>query len=264
MKSKIACSLIVALVLVRLPAAAGDLLFVSDTTTDLDIPTVLTLDGHTVTVVTGDYATGNTALRGDLSGYDAVYWSTSQVEHDDPALLASLDEWVENGGRLFVTGADGTIASYNPTTMFVEFLGATDGWDGGYVLTPIADAQNSLTVGVIDVRGVAPLTPGDSDSVCGPLAAGTVGLTSPTVGSGPCVDNEAYGWTLRTYGRGEIAWVESGNFTSTNPPNEPLWTDTNLGEWGAYNAAVRNFAVDWLFSDGFEFGDTSSWSSIEP
>jgi len=64
--------------------------------------------------------------------------------------------------------------------------------------------------------------------------------------------------------KSKIAWVESGNFTSTNPPNEPLWTDTNLGEWGAYNAAVRNFAVNWLFSDGFETGDTASWSTVEP
>ena len=261
-KFKTWCSLILTLLAVTIPAGAGNLLFVSDTTTDLDIPTVLTLDGHTVTVITNDYATGNTTLKSDLRGYDSVYWSTSQVVHDDPALLAILTDWVVAGGRLFVTGADGTYSSYNPTTMFLEFLGATDGWDGGYVLTPIADLPNSLTMGVVDVRGASPLTPGDSDSVCGPLASGTVGLTSPTTGSNPCAGGEAYGWTLRALGSGEIAWVESGNFSSTTPPDEPLWTDTNLSEWGAYNGAVRNFAAGLFFADGFESGDTSAWSVV--
>jgi hypothetical protein len=65
------------------PIEAGTVLFVSDTTTDLDIATALTGDGHTVTTVTGDYAGGNATLKGDLSAYDAVFWSTSQ---HDPGL----------------------------------------------------------------------------------------------------------------------------------------------------------------------------------
>jgi len=72
----------------------------------------------------------------------------------------------------------------------------------------------------------------------------------------------AYGWTFRTYASGEIAWVESGNFASTIPPDEPLWTDTNLTLWGAYNAAVRNFAAGWRFSDGFDAGDLTAWSAV--
>ncbi len=100
----------------------------------MDIPTALESDGHIVTVVTDDRATGNAALKGDLNSYAAVYWSTSQVVHDDLELLSGLATWVGNGGRLFVTGADRTYASYNPTTAFIELLGATDGWDGGYVL----------------------------------------------------------------------------------------------------------------------------------
>ena len=262
MKAFVLSSLTAAVAVAAISAHAGNLLFVSDTTTDLDIEAVLIGDGHTVVALTDDYAAGNAALKGDLSSYDAVYWSTSQVDHTDPDLLATLTEWVKAGGRIFVTGADGPIASYNPTTVFHEFLGATDGWDGGYALSPVVDVPNALTMGVVDIRGVTPLTPGDSDSVCGALSAGTVGLTYPTVGTGPCPGNEAYGWTLRRMGRGEIAWVESGNFTSTIPPDEPLWTDTNLAEWGAYNAAVRNFAAALSFADDFESGTTSAWSAV--
>ena len=122
--------------------------------------------------------------------------------------------------------------------------------------------KNPLTVGVVDIRGVTPLTPGDSDSVCGPLAPGTVGLSAPTTGSGPCAGGEAFGWTFRTYAGGEIAWVESGNFASSIPADEPLWIDTNLAWWGAYNAAVRNFAAGWQFSDGFDTGTLTAWSAV--
>lgn len=242
-RSLVASLIVCSLVLGGAQLYAGTVLFVSDTATDLDIATVLAGDGHVVTNVTNDYATGNATLKGDLSGYDAVFWSTSQVDHDDPALLAALSTWVSGGGRLFVTGADGVIASYNPTTAFQEFLGGTAGWDGGYNLTPIANVQSSVTVGVVDIRGMTPPYIGDTDSLCGPLAAGTVGLSSPTTGSSPCAGG-AYGWTLRQLGSGEIAWVQSGNFSSTNPPDEPLWTDTSPSGFGMYNGAVRNFAFN--------------------
>ncbi|HSO23876.1 MAG TPA: hypothetical protein VLT81_13270 [Chondromyces sp.] len=243
MRTVLITAAILILVFAATPLGAGTILFVSDTTTDLDIVTVLQGDGHTVTSVTNDYAGGNTALKGDLSGYDAVFWSTSQVNHNDAALLAVLTTWVQGGGRLFVTGADGVIPSYNPTTAFQEFLGGTAGWDGGYDLAPIANLETSLTVGAVDVRGLTPSYVSDTDSLCGPLANGTIGLTSPTTGSSPCVGG-AYGWTLRQLGAGEIAWVQSGNFASTNPPDEPLWTDTSPTGFGMYNGAVRNFAFN--------------------
>jgi hypothetical protein len=234
---------ILTVVLAAAPLVAGTVLFVSDTTTDLGIATVLQGDGHTVTIVTNDYAGGNPTLKGDLSSYDAVFWSTSQTVHNDAALLAALTTWVQGGGHLFVTGADGVITSYNPTTAFQQFLGGTAGWDGGYNLTPIANVQTSLTVGVVNIRGLTPSYVGDTDSLCGPLASGTIGLTVPTTGTSPCAGG-AYGWTLRQLGAGEIAWVQSGNFTSTVPPDEPLWTDTNPTGFGMYNGAVRNFAFN--------------------
>jgi hypothetical protein len=243
MRTLLTTAAFLALALATAPTEAGNILFVSDTTTDLDIATVLQGDGHTVTTVTNDYAGGNTTLKGDLSGYDAVFWSTSQVTHNDAALLAVLTTWVQGGGRLFVTGADGVIPSYNPTTAFQEFLGGTAGWDGGYDLAPIANLETSLTVGAVDVRGLTPPYISDTDSLCGPLANGTIGLTSPTTGSSPC-SGGAYGWTLRQLGAGEIAWVQSGNFASTNPPDEPLWTDTSPTGFGMYNGAVRNFAFN--------------------
>jgi hypothetical protein len=265
MNRQLEFALAAAVVLFTAPGFAGDILFVSDTTTDLDIAVALAADGHAVTVVADDHATGNLTLKGDLSGYVAVFWSTSQVAHDDPELLGILSSWVAGGGRLFVTGADGVIASYNPDSSFHDFLGVDSGWDGGYQMTAIADVANSITRGVIDIRGVVPPDPGDSDSVCGPLAPGVVGLASPTSGSNPCPGGEAYTWILRSLGSGEIAWVESGNFTSTVPPDEPLWTDTSLSTWGAYNGAIRNFAAGYgVFSDGFDSGDTAAWSATVP
>jgi hypothetical protein len=251
-------TLLLALMMAVAPIHAGTILFVSDTTTDLDIATVLAGDGHAVTTVTNDYATGNATLKGDLSGYDAVFWSTSQVNHTDAALLTALSTWVIGGGKLFVTGADGVINSYNPTTAFQEFLGGAGGWDGGYNLTPIANLQTSLTVGVVDVRGLTPSYVGDTDSLCGPLATGTIGLTTPTTGSSPCADG-AYGWTLRQLGLGEIAWVQSGNFTSTVPPDEPLWTDTSPTGFGMYNGAVRNFAANASRAAGTAIPTANGW-----
>ncbi len=241
MRTLLTTAAILVLALTAAPLEAGNILFVSDTTTDLDIATVLQGDGHTVTTVTNDYAGGNATLKSDLSSYDAVFWSTSQVTHNDAALLAALTTWVQGGGRLFVTGADGVLPSYNPTTAFHEFLGGTAGWDGGYNLTPIANVETSLTLGVVDVRGLTPAYISDTDSLCGPLASGTIGLTSPTTGTSPCAGG-AYGWTLRQLGAGEIAWVQSGNFSGSS--DEPLWTDTSPTGFGMYNGAVRNFAFN--------------------
>src|SRR5688572_21294262 len=59
-------------------ASAANILVVSDAFTDTNIAMVLQGDGHTVTLVTGDYMGGtNPTLAGDLSAYDAVFWSAT-------------------------------------------------------------------------------------------------------------------------------------------------------------------------------------------
>ncbi len=88
---------VVAVALSSVPARAASILFVSDSMTDTNIPTALMADGHTVTTVTGDYATGNMTLRGDLSGYDAVFWSATGpgggADHTDAAIFTARRRW---------------------------------------------------------------------------------------------------------------------------------------------------------------------------
>ncbi len=141
-------------------ALAGEILFVSDTTTDSqNIPAVLTADGHNVTVITGDYmVTGgpfglaegtNTALKTmDLGNYCSIFWSASGPHepdgfgdsaampprlpghgadggiHNDPAVFTDLSNYVDAGGFVFITGHD---AAANPDDpLLAEFIGGTD------------------------------------------------------------------------------------------------------------------------------------------
>ena len=239
------------------PALAGNILFVSDTTTDTDIITVLEGDGHTVTSRLNEY-NGSTrpVLEGALSGYDAVYWSTSQQNHtsaDQPA-FDNLSAYAASGGYVFITGADGVIDPYNPDLPprpFLVFLGSYRGYDGGYNYLPLPNISNPLTTGRIDIRGLTPLNSADSDSICSPFSAGTTGLVQTSSSPAACNGNPSYAWALTSAGSGYIAYVQSGNFTSTNPPHDPLWTDTtmwggdiNVKNWGEYNAAARNFALN--------------------
>ena len=68
-----------------------------------------------------------------------------------------------------------------------------------------------------------------------PIAGSIIGPDSASQQAGG-----AYGWTLRQLGAGEIAWVQSGNYSGSS--DEPIWTDTSPTGFGMYNGAVRNFA----------------------
>lgn len=209
-----------------------DILFVSDSSSDLSIPTALG-SGYDITVVTEDFANGNSALLADLSSYAAVFWSatgTGAGSITSPAVIANLTNYVTAGGSLFVTGYD-SIAS--PTDLdLVQFLGGTGVVDntGDPVLGPIANVITSLSAGLFDLRNVTP-TGGysDKDAFTG-LQPGTIGLTSSAAG---------VQWTVRPLGTGEVAYVSNGASSGTSFDN---WLDTSPGGDGAYNAALRNFA----------------------
>src|SRR5690606_7354349 len=56
----------------------ANILFVSDSGVGSSIATVLANDGHNVTSVLGAYSGGTVSvLLGDLSEYDAIFWSAS-------------------------------------------------------------------------------------------------------------------------------------------------------------------------------------------
>lgn len=222
-----------ALVLVLpLPARAANILFVSDSGSDLGIATALMADGHTVTTMSDGFAGGtNPALLVDLGEYDAVFWSQDGLGSGDAvtdaALFTNLVDYVTSGGRVLVTGYDSVASPSDP--MLVAFLGATGSADVVGAPGPVLMIDNSLTTGVVDVRGVTPTGGvGDTDHLTG-LMSGTVAVCNSSSGSGAQ-------WTLRTLGSGEIAYMSNGS-------SSPSWTSTAPGGPGAFNAAIRNFAA---------------------
>ena len=221
---------------------SGNILFVSDSSTDTNIATVLTGDGYSVTTVTGDYSTGNSTLLGSLGGYDAVYWSATGAGygsiHTDPAVFVNLSNYVSDGGSVFVTGYD-SVSSPDDAPLY-SFLGATGQVDTPYADPngPIINVSNSLTTGVVDIRGVLATGGwGDKDQLF-------LGSGATAVGVAPSYDSSGgngWQWTLKSFGSGEIAYVSNGAHNGTGL--DASWTNTSAGGAGAYNAALRNFAA---------------------
>ncbi len=221
-----------ALALAPSGASAATILFVSNTGGDTNIPTALMADGHVVITGTG------TDLAGDLSSYDAVYWSTTSSYSIPATTFTNLTSYVMGGGRVFVTGYDGVISS----TMLANFCGASSAYDlvGSPGPGAVVSVANSLTVGVVDIRGVTP-SGGYTDR------DGLVGLLAGTVEVVPSAGGGSTQWALRTLGDGEIAYVSNGTYGGPHPS----WEVTGGGAAGAYNAALRNFA----FSADFAMAD---------
>jgi hypothetical protein len=216
-------------------ASAARVLVVSDAGADLGVVDVLVADGHQVTTVTNDFATGNATLAGDLFGYDLVVWSATGNgygdAHSDGIVFANLASFVSAGGRVFVTGYD-TVAS--PTDpLLIELLGATGSTDVPPAPGPVAMIETSLTTGVVDIRGVVPSPlSGDRDTLTG-LRGDTLEIVA-TAGGGAGAQ-----WTLRRLGAGEIAYVSNGDAGGSTLS----WSTTSSDGTGVYNAALRNFAA---------------------
>lgn len=211
-------------------ASAAHVLVVSDSGADLNLADALRADGHTVEVSYPEFMSGNATLRSDLSGYDAVFWSASGSGsgdvHPDASVFSNLVRYVEAGGRVLVTGYDSVASPEDP--LLIQFLGGTGSTDVPPAPGPITMESTSLTVGVVDIRGLTPMpTSGDRDTLTG-LGADTLEVVGTPTGNGAQ-------WTLRRLGRGEIAYVSNGNSSES----EASWTDTS----SAYNAAIRNFAA---------------------
>ena len=81
----------------------GNVLFVSDSETDTNIPDVLRADGHVVTVVTNDYEDGdNPTLQANLGAYHTVVWSATGDQgwgaRHNWATYTNLTNYVASGG----------------------------------------------------------------------------------------------------------------------------------------------------------------------
>jgi uncharacterized protein (TIGR03382 family) len=230
-------SLLLTLVLSSLPstAFAVNVLFVSDVSTDTNIPTVLMGDGHTVTVVLNDFAAGdNPRLRGDLSAFQAIVWSStgtgSGSESTSDAVFTNLTAFVMAGGSVFVTGYDSIASPVDPR--LIAFLGGTSSVDVPGAVGACTTADNALTTGVVDIRGVTP-TGGYSDRDA------LTGLRADTVSVCPTTGGTSHQFTLRTLGLGRIAYVSNGQLGPSSA--HASWSTTTPGGAGAYNAALRNF-----------------------
>jgi hypothetical protein len=118
----------------------------------------------------------------------------------------------------------------------VSLLGGSGATDNGDTYSTVANLSNSLTTGLIDIRGQQPPPISDMDALCGPLDSNTVGLvTAQRTG---CSSEPGYAWSLRSLGSGQVAFITSGNFTSGDDPD---WSNTAIPGDGVYNAGLRNY-----------------------
>ena len=234
--------LLASLLLFSASLLAADVLFVSDSDNDENIATVLSGDGHNVTVVLGDYvddvSEDNVVLQGDLSGYGCVVWAASgegSGDEHNSTTISNLSSWVSAGGTVFVTGYDSIASPTDPE--LIGFVGGTDSYDSSDDNdTGPVTGTNILSTGLIDIVGVTP-TGGydDSDALLG-LGMDTDCVAERTgESSGDCA------WSVRSLGLGQIAYVSNGE---DDGADHPSWENTSTGGGGAYNAAVRNFAFN--------------------
>lgn len=222
-------------------AFGANILFVQDGSTGTadEIPAALTAEGHTVTSVYDDYANGDNAILqgGSLSQYDAIYWHASGdagygAEHN-PATFADLTAYVNGGGRVFVTGYD-VLASPTDVNM-IGFLGGSNATDGGFAGTEtVGIVVNSLTTGYADITGLTLNGPGDHDGLTG-LQAGTVAVATGSNGT-------SHGWTLRTLGNGEIAWVSS-----------PQASGSAFAQWTTVGSGWHEALLNFVYNVGNSF-----------
>jgi MYXO-CTERM domain-containing protein len=235
------CLALAAFALVPAQASAANILFVSDNGSESVIQSILEADGHDVTLRNSDFTFGmNTSFHEDLSEFDCIFWIANgdgygSYPHLDIEAFTNLTDYVENGGRVFVTGYGSVMIS---DSNLVQFLGGTGG--AGYTGNPgvVADLDTSLTNGPYDIRNVTP-TPYDYqyEGLTG-LMPDTIAIVESVGGFG----TPGTQWSLRGLGSGEIAFVAAGQPYSPGASSFG-WSTMGATGAGAFNAALRNFAA---------------------
>lgn len=111
--SKLQVSLLglVVLVVMAFPAWGANVLLIEDQGGFGTADTILTGDGHTVTVINNEYAGGYTNLTNQsfLSTFDIIVWGERGAGTGSVAnagALSALETYIQNGGHLLVTGYD--------------------------------------------------------------------------------------------------------------------------------------------------------------
>ncbi len=235
---RITLALFSALVFIGLSGrvSAGDVLFVNYNGSDSRIPTALSADGHSVSSVDVPPVNASTYFQSaNLNQYCAVVWSAAYAYDEDVSgAVTRLSNWVSSGGHVLIATPDGIRNDGD----LISLIGGSGGTDSGNGYSTVANLANSVTTGLIDIRGQQPYDVGDEDSLCAPLTPGTVGLV--TAGSTGCPSEPGYTWTLRTLGSGQVAFITSGNFSGSTT-NDPDWASTTMPNHGVYNAGLRNF-----------------------
>jgi MYXO-CTERM domain-containing protein len=214
---------LVAVACLSIPARsqAANVLVISNVGGDTNIAAAVMADGHDVTSMSG-----YTGLAGDLAEYDVIFWSATGSFAVPAETFTNLNTWVMNGGHLFITGYDSIISN----TSLANLAGGASARDlvGSPGPGVIADVANSLTVGVVDLRGMTP-TDGHTDR------DGLVTLMMDTVEVVQSVGGGSSQWTLRTLGAGEVAWVSNGTYGGVHASWE--------SRTSVFNGAIRNFAA---------------------
>ena len=210
-------------------ANAGAILFAQDVVGgDTTIASVLSADGHSVTSMIGGFSGGiNADLTGDLSAYDAIFWSASGTGNGgthNESQFAALENYAFNGGKVYVTGYDSI--AHPLDQWLINFVGGSSSVDTGSNVLSALLGQNSLTNGLFDIEGIAPTGAGNDRD-------GLLGLSGDT----QCisVDSSSCQWSLRSIGSGEIAYVSAG-WSGTGI--ETTFSDSD----SAYHKGLRNFA----------------------
>lgn len=235
------CVALAGLALVPAPASAANILFVTDNGSESVITGILESDGHDVTVRNRDFTFGmNISFHEDLSDYDCIVWIANGdgyggYPHTDIEAFTTLTDYVENGGRVFVTGYGSVMIS---DTNLIQFLGGTGGT--GYTGYPgvVADLDTSLSNGPYDIRGVTPTGYDYQYEGLTGLAGDTIAVVASVGGFG----TPGTQWSLRGLGSGEIAYVAAGQPYSPGASSTG-WSVTGATAAGAYNSALRNFAA---------------------
>ena len=233
MKINMICAAITALsIAISSKANAGLVLFANDVTGgDSSIAEVLSADGHNVTSLIGGFDSGiNSDLTGNLSSFDAVFWSASGSSSGnlhEQEQFSSLISYVFNGGNVFVTGYDSIASPGDP--WLIDFVGGGSSVDlPGTNLTALTGA-NDLTKGLFDIEGSIPTGAGSDRDGLNDLTVETSCLSFS--------DNSSCQWSLRNHGLGQIAYVSAGH---NAVGIDSAWTQ----QGGSYNAAIRNFAYN--------------------
>jgi PEP-CTERM motif-containing protein len=221
------------LVVLALFACSGNLVHAGavlhvDTGNDVNhqakgIPTVLSGDGHTVTSITAQ-AAAFSALQGTLTGvYDLVIWDN--WSNSSGAEVVNVTSYVNAGGTLLYIGYD---SIFGPGQ--AALLGGSspsDTTSAGDELNAVANVSNSLTTGLVDIRGLTP---------SGVAASGNPDLDSNNNlnGNTAAVVTSTYGnhWTLHSLGLGEAIFMST-------PYDFNFQTDDTV-----YRDALRNVAFN--------------------